>query len=346
MAKFDALVAGGGPAGLLVGSVLARGGLRVLLADPNAGEAGPQGGHVHLLSDATWAGMRDLVPGLERSAVRHGAPMAPAGAAMLDGDLGTAHRAWPGRPQLDRALFDCVSTEAGLSVTRGRIGAVTRRDGLWRADGYCAEWIIDATGGSRATLRAVAGLAAVDLMEWGDRRGYASLVLEGIAWPNGRVGHGLRAEGGCGLVLRKTGRDTTLATLQLVRPDALPSGHAEFFDCIADVAPPQIAKWLHWGIPIEAVRRWTSRRSSAMLVDAAPEATGWMAVGDALLNSAPHHGQGLAQIVEQVRLISAALASGLGLAGGATHLQAWAEQRVIAATLSEKLAESCAAIAA
>lgn len=343
MRDIDVLIAGAGPAGLLVGSALVRQGLRTVLVDPHAGTPGPHAGHVHLLSDETWAAMCDQLPNLERRAVARGAPVAPMGAAMLDGDLSDWRRAWPDRARLDRSLFDCAVSDIGVPVLRKRIGAIGRHRGRWQAAGYRAGWLIDASGGSRATLRAVAEVASIDWLEWGDRRGYASLVLEDMAWPDSRVGHGLRAADGSGLALRKMDARRTLVTLQIVQPENLPDDSPAFFDRVAGIAPPGIARWISGGSPVSGVRKWSSRRSGGILADADLAEIGWMAVGDALLNTAPHQGQGLAQLVQQAELIGKALDAGHGLSNAANRLTRWAEQRSIAATLSEELAAVAAA---
>ena len=345
MRDVDVIVAGAGPAGLLVGVVFAHCGFRIALVDPNAGAPGSQAGHVHLLSDETWAGMCELLPGLVARAVHYGAPVAPSGAAMLEGELGADYRAWPDRSQLDRALFDCVVSDLGLPVVYDRIGHIHRRGGRWYASGFRAGWLVDATGGARATLRAAAGLGNIEWMEWGDRRSYASLVLLDVAWPDNRVGYGSRADDGSGLVLRRISARETLVTLQLERPENLPQSHGAFFDRIADIASPKIYLWIRRGLAASDIRKWTSRRSSAVLADAGLAAFGWMAVGDALLNTAPHRGQGLAQIVQQAQLIGEALHSEQNILVAASRLTAWADQRLIAVTLSEQLGGSDAVAA-
>lgn len=345
MERVDAIIVGAGPAGLLVGSFLSRHGIAVAAFDPNAGAPSPQGAHVHLLPDETWAGMCRFLPDLERRVLKLGAPVAPIGAAMLDGELLEERRAWPDRNQLDRALFETVTQDERFPVLRQRAAPVLRRNGLWQLAEYRARWLIDASGGSRRTLRAAARLANVDWLEWGDRRGYASIVLNGMDWPEDRIGHGWRAAAGDGLVLRRIGGSRTLATLQLPCIEELPTTRDEFLARIAGIVPERYSCWISQGSPETSVRTWKSRRSSSVIGDAGLREAGWMAVGDALLSTAPHQGQGLTQIVNQVELVRDAFLSGQGLDAAAKSLSQWAEDRLIAATLSEQLGSPEAAAA-
>lgn len=337
MTRVDAIIVGAGPAGLLVGSELTRSGFRVAVLDPRAGVPGPQAAHVHLLSDSTWAGLCRLLPGLERRVRSHGAPFAPLGAAMLDGTLSEKCRVWPDREQLDRSMLECATREAHVPVLKRRAASVRRRRGLWQVAGHEAEWLIDASGGSRATLRAASRFAPIDWLEWGRRRGYASVELEGVDWPEGRIGHGWRDAAGDGLVLRRIAGVITRATLQLVDTEDLPGSCDEFAGRATGIMPSEYSRWLFRACPVTAVRTWKSRRSSSVLGGEGLRRIGWMAVGDALLTTAPHQGQGLAQIVDQVEGVRDLLDAGLGLDRVAERLGRWTEQRALAATLSEQL---------
>jgi 2-polyprenyl-6-methoxyphenol hydroxylase-like FAD-dependent oxidoreductase len=78
--------------------------------------------------------------------------------------------------------------------------------------------------------------------------------------------------------------------------------------------------------------RWRCRRASGLDAepDAAPEC--WFAIGDALLTTPPHQGQGLAQIAEQ-----AAVLAGADLASARARLLEFARGRLLAATLADRL---------
>lgn len=334
--RFDAIIVGAGPAGLQVGSELARHGLQVVVFDPRAGTPVPQAAHVHVLPDETWGAMCRVLPQLDQVTRQHGAPVAPSGAAMLDSELSGHPHAWPDRHQLDRSMYECATRRAALRVERSRATSIVRRGGFWCVAGCRARWLIDASGSSRTTLRSASRLGSIEWLEWGDRRGYASLVLGGIEWPEDRVGHGWRATDG-GLVVRNIGGQRMRATLQMKGVDDMPTTPAGFLEWIRHIVPASVSGWIARGSPESAVRTWKCRRSSSILGDAHLRAAGWMAVGDALLTTAPHQGQGLTQIAAQLALVLDVLGSGRGLGAVAERLGEWAEQRVIAATLSEQL---------
>jgi flavin-dependent dehydrogenase len=158
---WDAIVAGGGPAGAVAAIVLARSGRRVLLADavdastPKVGEALP-GAAVQLLRSS------DLpVP-------REGGPHTPIGGNLfcwnsdelvaIDFIRSPYGSGW----RLDRARFDADLREAairdGATYRSERIAGVERTDTSWNIrlrNGATekARWIIDATGRRAAIAR-------------------------------------------------------------------------------------------------------------------------------------------------------------------------------------------------
>ena len=137
--SLDALIIGGGPAGLTAAGALVRHGLNVVCIDPTLGRPSPQSAHVHHVAAETWAAMQAHLPGLD----------------VGFKDLGS----WPDRADVDRCL--ATSLPAGTKMKRAAFRSARHAGGRWKvslSNGATLHTplLIDASGRSRRSPGAIA----------------------------------------------------------------------------------------------------------------------------------------------------------------------------------------------
>ena len=225
------------------------------------------------------------------------------------------------RASLDEALLArCRTAADGLHSTSVQRCA-------WRPDGcqvsladgtaLSVEAVVDTSGLRRASFGSIASHvgAPVPVDEGPAGGGYASVALRGMALPQGRVGHRLqdRATGHRAVLLRERGGAGRL-TLQMHPTTPLPRSR----DALLAVLRAFDDTRLHDIVSqadLDPVATWAGQRPSRVALEALPDLPpGWLPLGDALLTTPPHFGQGLAQIVVQVEALDAQLRAGARLA--------------------------------
>lgn len=160
---YDVGIAGGGPAGLVAATLLARGGARVIVAAPPAKQP-PRPGET-----LPGAGLRllrhlDLPVPTEADGHRRLTGLA----AAWDGPLvETDYLHLPDGPSwlIDRARFDAKLAEAAAAagaVMREERVSTVREAGTWRFAGASAGFLVDATGRSAALARRLGARVRVD----------------------------------------------------------------------------------------------------------------------------------------------------------------------------------------
>jgi 2-polyprenyl-6-methoxyphenol hydroxylase-like FAD-dependent oxidoreductase len=328
---FDAAIVGAGPAGRIAAMVLAGAGQRVAVVDAAPDRQAPQAAHVHRIDDATWDRLTALLPSLAQDAAFAGAPTAALGADTLHGPLGDRMRPFPHRHQLDAALRQACRRHSGVTVVAERVRCIERAAGLWRLAGLRARWLVDASGSARATLAGVSRFGRIDELRGRTHHAYVSQRFCELKWPAGRIGHAAR-DAGVGLIARRVDVSESLVTLQLDAGAVAPGSTHAFLDRAARADAEFARQRLGAAAAAGPTARWRCRRASGLDAepDAAPEC--WFAIGDALLTTPPHQGQGLAQIAEQ-----AAMLAGAGLASARARLLEFARGRLLAATLADRL---------
>ncbi|MEE4172729.1 MAG: lycopene cyclase family protein [Xanthomonadales bacterium] len=299
MPSVDAVIIGGGPAGLMAAGALARRGLKVECIDPAPGRPSPQSLHVHHVAADSWAGVTTYLPGLT---------------ARLQA-LGRS----PDRADVDRCLADRLPR--GVTLRRAGFRSARRHAAAWRVtldtkETVSAPILIDASGRYRRSLRAVARhLGQPVPIDEGPASGcYRScrIAADGTLWeadtfrfssPGGRTGVlGQRCGDGhwrLTLVTHDGGPDAPWPTLLTLLPRAIR-------DPLAAMEPPR--RWHRHG----------AQKAGLLALDRTPAVEGWLPLGDALLTTAPYQGQGITNALRQVQ----ALDRGAGSSGDVLDWQA------------------------
>jgi len=302
-----AIIIGGGTAGLIAASTLARMGVRVTLVDNGFGTK-PQWGHVHFLQPDSWQGLCDLVPGFEDEIISRGAC---CGSEMILGqdqvEVGDI-RARPSRHCIDRTLLEtlpegvnCV-VERVVSVVLGKGGVqLTLSDGR-RIGG---DLLIDASGRSRVSLAAITKFQGtqVDLHQGPAAGCYMSTLIDGVMLPEGQIALRGRYKG-TGVLLLKEKENTWRLTLQLEQT-ALEAGVVEVFEeFISRPISPDIPELFSAATIIGPAQLFGAVRTERIeWREDSIQGIPWIILGDALLTTPPWLGWGIGQLVQHIQLL-------------------------------------------
>ncbi len=304
----EALVLGGGPAGLLAARALSEIGIRVTLCQE--GESGadaassPARHHVHVLPDATMQLLERLMPGV---------------GAALKAQCGTRR---PDRTELDRLLADqCLPWVHRVVV--GRVRTVdwaplqVKRNAPQRV--FCevpngspisADILVDATGVRRLSFKGVAQAMGhpVPIDESAGAARYTSVCLHGVQVPTHDGFMAVRdADSGRAALLLAV--DPLCARLTIVTPatQALANSDA-MFSVLDDPEFQEIKLLCVAGVPAGRLSRWGPHPVARVVLEACERApAGWFPLGDAALVTPPHLARGVAYAAEQVALLASGL---------------------------------------
>jgi flavin-dependent dehydrogenase len=310
----DALVLGGGPAGLLVSRALSGIGVRVTLfregEGASRGPGHPARSHVHVLPDSTLALLETLVPGI---------------GSELRKRFGGRR---PDRVELERVLGDrCLSSVHRVVV--GRIRSVqwppANADGVSTGQAGCvgpdgasvsADLLVDATGIRRVSFGAVARAMRrpVPMDEAAGTTRYTSIRLRGVEVSTREGFLAARdASSGCGALLLSLGDGG--ARLTVVTPSSLELDDAgAMAGVLREPGLREIGSICAAGVPEGGVARWGPHPVVRVVLEACEDAPpGWFPVGDAALVTPPHLARGIGQAAEQVSLLVEGVVDGTPL---------------------------------
>lgn len=339
MHTLDVLTIGGGPAGLLCRRLAEIHGLDALTLEARPEAASPQSAHVHFFPAGCMESIESWVPGFAQALRLEGCPAVDEqGRRSFRADA----RLLPSRSQFDRALqASCASPGR---VYSGKATTYEHNGDIWRvacADGTILQsrWLIDASGQSRRTLRAIAPmLQALPVLHEGPAAShYLSARVRGPAFPAERML--LRSpgsNGSPGLLGLRIDDETWQITLQL------PAGseRSNWQDAVGllDARASHIfADHQCLSLP----RAYGGQRSSCLEIDAGSAPDGWLAIGDALLCTPPYQGNGIGNLISQLKLLDRGLRNRDDLRTIQAALFGHASSSWLQATLLDSLRGGC-----
>lgn len=287
-ARFDVVVAGGGPAGATAAAVCATHGLSVLLVErsgydaPRIGETLPPGARDLLARNGVWD---RFVQAGHRPAYALRSAWGGADLVAQDYLFHPHGRGW----QVDRRRFDAMLAEAAEEAGARRVRAIVRgcrRSGAgWLVDldgrELCAAFVIDATGRSARIARALGARRTASDALIGAIAGAASdddggAMIEAIAegwWYSARV------------------PDGDLIIAFMTDADLWASLRGSWSELLARA--PHTRARIASAAPTEPERVFAAA-SSCLAPIAGP---GWIAVGDAAMTLDPLSGQGICRAI-------------------------------------------------
>ena len=303
---FDLLIIGGGPAGLLAATVFGRHGYSVACVEVSPDLPARQSDHVHLFQAESLNTIDAWMPGFMRSLVENGA-------IRVDGD-GYTVAAGAGHPHPSRAVLDTtLRVLCEQRIFHAKALAIHDEGDCWRlqlSDGgdLSGRRIIDASGQARRSLSGVSTSATSQLvLHEGPRTGgYLSTVVSRLGTPPDLGVMRIRgSENSPGLLGIRLDCRRWQVTLQFPAGAALTS-----WEAAVNALPPSVREMFSRHRRVTPAIRCGGRRSTFLGADKPCRPGNWLPIGDALLCTPPYQGNGLANIVSQLRCIDEGLEIG------------------------------------
>lgn len=308
---------GAGVAGLATARALAARGCSVQLIDDGGARA--QNHHVHRLTPGLW--QRDAVLADALRAVGCGPGECGAQTVAL----------LPTKTELEAALLRCVQASPRIDHRRTRGVRLRRHGARWMLTdargAFTVDAIIDASGAARATLPQLGerglGLAFEQVP---GRQTYVTQIWQGAACGR-RAQWQLRSDSGHAL-LAQTSADARLTLTHLHHAAAaLPALLLDTLGPLERVGP---------------ARRWRAVEARRLVLHGLRRDTRWFAVGDALLQTPPWQGQGVAQAFAHAETLATCLERNRC---PLVALDALAQRQLIAASLGQWALPNLAVVA-
>ena len=346
-----AVILGGGIAGLLCATVLLRNGIQPLLIERPIYRR-PQLAHVHFFDSWTYEGLEQLLPGLQQVLVQSGVPQGNEGNYSFGIAEAEEARPLPTILQLDGAVRKIVLAECGIQQRKLlRLGFENNRWELQFDSCQSIEspLLIDATGRARVSFNAVSHFTGQPLpLNTGPKTSvYVSQVLRNVNLRCGQLGFRVRDKSGLGALLcresgesreSREGRGLWRLTLQLPAGVRVPDKSEEVMRLVLRLSESRAASAILDAIPVGKPIPFGAQAAERVATDEAPNLPdGWLAVGDALLSTAPYLGWGLAQIVEQMLALAEGLEQDLSIPDLRNKLNKLAYQRWVQAMTRDAL---------
>ncbi len=332
-AQADVAVLGHGVAGMLCALALADAGATPLLLDTAGGRPLPAVTPVHRLPESLWHAPPPWLAGLADALKAVGAVAGVRHVVAAHGTHRQSLDLLPDKAQLECALRRLVQQQpAILQGAAGRAGGMqrmghARATGEWRATecGDAPPWrasaLVDASGARRASLPclAAAGAALPDSEVCCGRQTYHSLALQLNAAPPRQQWLIDDGPGQAWLVdVTAGGRLTITRRVEETTPtDGLVAALSR---ALARRSITRLGAWLQTAQPLGPPCTHRAPPARRLLLTHPP--AGWLAVGDALVQTPPWQGNGVAQARQHAEQLGAAWAMSPASASAATRLAA------------------------
>lgn len=299
-------ILGAGVAGLAAALSLAAIGVDVALfereADPQ--RARPHEGHVHRLSPALWRSA-DALPGLEAALRAAGAGV---GDVCIDGRVTGPANLLASRAEFSTALLARADAEPRIHRPAPARVAIEWRDARWQIrhphGAWRADWLVDASGAHRASFGVVEAATGCELLSecFGGRQRYSTLRLAGPATDERRL-HLLRLADADDLLIDEF-PDGRLTVTHRQSRDCAPDRHP-LADVLAAHGQPALAARLRRAQPVGEVIHHRAAACRRLVIGAFDHpGFNWCVLGDALLQTPPWQGQGVAFAIAQAQTLA------------------------------------------
>lgn len=297
---FDAVIVGTGPAGLLAGRILESHGLSVQCIDANYGAVSAQSDHVHFFAQPALEVIARWCPDFRQRLIEQGVRPADCDGRSTAIDTGSL---WPSRRAFDGALH--AACQPRNRVLLDRVRRIGYRQGSWVLSGRFgsvrSRILVDASGRSRCTLNHVGRLAAkpVVINEGPSTASYLSCVTSGVNAAGSQLVVKLRGvEDEVSLLALRLEKEKWQLTLALPPDSAIRN-----WKTAVNALPAQARTFLDGHQHPAKTHRYGGQRSSFLMADNSTTPAGWLPLGDSLFTSPPYQGNGVHNLVAQLRLL-------------------------------------------